>query len=80
MSEEPREPTNEYVFGDGVYYGRKMEALFDRIERYRACYVVLIDDRVTFRRVEYAIDTTEEKVYAIAGLGNSLGDRQRDGR
>ena len=124
----PREPTNEYVFRDDVYYGPKMEALFDRIERYcfqghthmpgvftrreffspeecnfqyrltdekvminvgsvgqprdgdpRACYVVLIDDQVTFRRVEYAIDTTVEKIYAIADLENSLGDRLRDG-
>lgn len=125
----PREPTNEYVFADDLYYGAKMEALFDRIERYcfqghthlpgvftrreffspeecnsqyrltdekvminvgsvgqprdrdpRACYVVLIDDQVTFRRVEYAIDTTVEKIYAIADLENSLGDRLRDGR
>ncbi len=125
----PREPTNDYVFGDDVYNGPKMEALFDRIERYcfqghthkpgvftrreffppeefnfqyrltdekmminvgsvgqprdrdpRACYVVLIDDQVTFRRVEYAIDTTVEKIYAIVDLENSLGDRLRDGR
>ncbi len=33
----------------------------------RACYVVLIDDQVTFRRVEYAIGTTVEKIYAISG-------------
>ncbi len=125
----PREPTNEYVFVEDVYNSAKMEALFDRIERYcfqghthmpgvftrreffspeecnfqyrlsdekvminvgsvgqprdrdpRACYVVLIDDQVTFRRVEYAIDTTVEKIYAIADLENSLGDRLRDGR
>ncbi len=46
----------------------------------RACYVLLIDDQITFRRVEYAIDTTVEKIYAIADLDNSLGDRLRDGR
>ena len=46
----------------------------------RDCYVVLIDDQVTFRRVGYAIDTTVEKIYAIADLENSLGDRLRDGR
>ncbi len=46
----------------------------------RACYVLLIDDQVTFRRVEYAIDTTVGKIYAIADLENSLGDRLRDGR
>ena len=125
----PRDPTNEYVFEFDVYNGRKMEALFDRIERYcfqghthipgvfthrkffspddcnfqyrltdekvminvgsvgqprdcdpRACYVVVIDDQVTFRRVEYAIDTTVEKFYAVVDLATSLGDRLRDGR
>ncbi len=30
----PREPTNEYVFPEDVYNQRKMDALFDRIERY----------------------------------------------
>jgi len=29
----PREPTNEYVFPEDVYNQRKMEALFDRIDR-----------------------------------------------
>jgi predicted phosphodiesterase len=45
----------------------------------RACYVVLMDDRVTFRRVEYSVDTTVKKIYAIRDLENSLGDRLRDG-
>ena len=124
----PLEPTNGYVFPGDAFDARKMEALFDRIERYcfqghthmpgvftrrefsspeqcnfqycltdekvminvgsvgqprdrdpRACYVVLIDDQVTFRRVEYDIDTTVEKIYAIVDLENSLGDRLRDG-
>ncbi len=30
----PREPTNEYVFPEDVYNQRKMDALFDRVERY----------------------------------------------
>jgi predicted phosphodiesterase len=123
----PLEPTNDYVFPGDAFDAGKMEALFDRIERYcfqghthmpgvfthgefispeecnfqyrltdekvminvgsvgqprdgdpRACYVVLIDDQVTFRRVEYDIDTTVEKIYAIVDLENSLGDRLRD--
>ncbi len=139
----PLEPTNDYVFPGDAFDARKMEALFDRIERYcfqghthmpgvftcrefhspmnddhmklyrffspeecdfqyrlgdkkvminvgsvgqprdcdpRACYVVLIDYQVTFRRVEYAIDTYVEKIYAIVDLEISLGDRLRDGR
>mgnify|MGYP005833256163 CR=1 FL=1 len=46
----------------------------------RACYVVLDDGRVEFRRVEYPIDRTIEKIYQIPDLDNFLGDRLRDGR
>ncbi|NLX56061.1 MAG: metallophosphoesterase family protein [Planctomycetaceae bacterium] len=129
----PREPTNEYVFPEDVYNQRKMDALFDRIERYcfqghthipgvftaggefitpdecdfeyrltgdkamfnvgsvgqprdgdpRACYVIVhLDDepRVEFRRVEYVMETTIQKIYKIPSLDNMLGDRLRSGR
>jgi diadenosine tetraphosphatase ApaH/serine/threonine PP2A family protein phosphatase len=129
----PREPTNEYVFPEDVYNQRKMDALFNRIERYcfqghthipgiftgsgefitpeechyrytltqektmfnvgsvgqprdsdpRACYVILHEgnDRVLeFRRVEYPLDTTVQKIYNIPSLDNMLGDRLRTGR
>jgi len=46
----------------------------------RACYVVLEDDLVTFRRVEYPAETTRDKIYAIAELENYLGDRLLVGR
>jgi predicted phosphodiesterase len=46
----------------------------------RACYVVLEDDMVSFRRVEYQCEKTIEKIYAIPELDNFLGDRLRDGR
>ena len=36
--------------------------------------------RVEFQRVEYNIETTIEKIYAIPDLDNFLGDRLRDGR
>ena len=36
--------------------------------------------RVEFQRVEYNIDATAEKIYAIPDLDNFLGDRLRDGR
>ncbi|MED5446800.1 MAG: metallophosphoesterase, partial [Planctomycetota bacterium] len=35
---------------------------------------------VEFQRVEYNIETTAEKIYAILDLDNFLGDRLRDGR
>jgi diadenosine tetraphosphatase ApaH/serine/threonine PP2A family protein phosphatase len=47
---------------------------------WRACYVVLDGDTVRFRRVEYDVDTTVQKVYAVPELDNFLGDRLRQGR
>jgi diadenosine tetraphosphatase ApaH/serine/threonine PP2A family protein phosphatase len=47
---------------------------------WRACYVVLDGDTLHYRRVEYDIETTVKKIYAIPDLDNFLGDRLRDGR
>ncbi len=47
---------------------------------WRSCYVLLDGDTITFRRVEYDIETTVKKIYDIAELDNFLGDRLRDGR
>ncbi len=46
----------------------------------RSCYVVLEDDVVTFRRVEYPLDKTIEKIHAVPELDNFLGDRLREGQ
>ena len=46
----------------------------------RACYVVLEDDLVHFRRVGYPFEETVRKIYEIPELDNFLGDRLRDGR
>jgi diadenosine tetraphosphatase ApaH/serine/threonine PP2A family protein phosphatase len=46
----------------------------------RACYVLLDDHEVRYRRVEYDVNTTVEKIYAIPELDNFLGDRLREGR
>ena len=47
---------------------------------WRACYVVLDNETITFRRVEYDVDTTVRKIYDVPDLDNFLGDRLRDGR
>ena len=47
---------------------------------WRACYVLLDKETIRFRRVEYDIDSTVKKIYAIPDLENFLGDRLRDGR
>ena len=46
----------------------------------RACYVVLEDNVVHFRHVEYDFETTIKKIYEVPDLDNFLGDRLRDGR
>ena len=46
----------------------------------RSCYVVLTDEEVEFRRVEYPFEDTIEKIYSVTQLDNMLGDRLRGGR
>jgi diadenosine tetraphosphatase ApaH/serine/threonine PP2A family protein phosphatase len=47
---------------------------------WRACYVLLDETTIRYRRVEYDVDATVRKIYAIPELENFLGDRLRDGR
>ncbi len=46
----------------------------------RSCYVILEDNVVRFRRIEYPFEETARKIYAIPELDDFLGDRLRDGR
>ncbi len=46
----------------------------------QACYVVLEDDLVRFRRVEYAVEETIKRIHEVPELDDFLGDRLRDGR
>ena len=48
----------------------------------RACYAILDTDKntVTFRRLEYDIETTANKIYAEKDLSDALGDRLKHGR
>ena len=50
------------------------------LERGRACYILLNDDTIHYRRVEYDVETTVKKIYGIDDLENFLGDRLREGR
>jgi predicted phosphodiesterase len=47
---------------------------------WRACYVLLDDNVIRYRRVEYDVDVTIKKIYGVPELENFLGDRLRDGR
>ena len=46
----------------------------------RSCYVVLDDEKITFRRVPYPVEVTAQKIYAEPDLDNFLGDRLKEGR
>lgn len=46
----------------------------------RACYVTFDGDAAVFRRVEYNVEQTVQKIYATRGLDRSLGDRLRAGK
>ncbi len=46
----------------------------------RACYIVIEDSVLTYRRVDYDVDKTAQKIYDIPDLDNMLGDRLRSGR
>ena len=72
---------------DGVYSldGRKTMVNVGSVGQprdgdWRGCYVLYDGKQVKFRRVEYDIDTTVQKIYDVPELENFLGDRLRDGR
>lgn len=46
----------------------------------RACYVILDDHTVRFRRIEYDFETTAQKIFDHPDLDRFLGDRLREGR
>ena len=46
----------------------------------RACYVLVEDGVIRFRRVPYDFQTTRKKIYDNPDLDNFLGDRLREGR
>ena len=46
----------------------------------RACYVILEDDIVHYRRIEYDVNRTAGKIFDIQDLDNFLGERLIEGR
>lgn len=46
----------------------------------RACWVLVTDSHVEFRRVPYDVERTAEKIYGVPELDPFLGDRLKEGR
>ena len=47
---------------------------------WRSCYVLIENDTIKYRRVEYDVDKTVKKIYDVPELENFLGDRLREGK
>jgi len=76
----PADINNQFVLGEDKTMVNVGSVGQPRDGNPRSCYVLLEDNVVHFRRVDYPYDTTIEKIYAIPELDNFLGDRLREGR
>lgn len=78
----PDEIGHQFKFGDAKTMVNVGSVGQPRDGDPRACYVVLDTEAltVTFHRVEYPLEQTVQKIYAVPELDNFLGDRLRDGR
>lgn len=76
----PEELGYEYRFGDEKTMVNVGSVGQPRDGDPRSCYVILEDDRLRFRRVEYDFEKTIAKIYETPELDNNLGDRLREGR
>ncbi|GAB4160306.1 MAG: metallophosphoesterase family protein [Planctomycetaceae bacterium] len=76
----PEEIDFQYVLGDSKALVNVGSVGQPRNGDNRSSYVILDDQKVTFRRVDYDFEQTAGKIYDIPDLDNFLGDRLRDGR
>lgn len=86
----PDELNSQYEFGTEKALVNVGSVGQPRDSDWRASYVVLETEsdngtpkpvnRLTYRRVEYDVEKTVQKIYNISDLDNFLGDRLRDGR
>lgn len=76
----PEECGHEFTFGDEKLMVNVGSVGQPRDGDPRACYVILEEEKVTFRRVDYDVETTSQRIYDIPELDNMLGDRIKSGR
>ncbi|MFO7902002.1 MAG: metallophosphoesterase family protein [Planctomycetota bacterium] len=75
----PRELDDIYVLGKGKCMVNVGSVGQPRDGDPRACYVIMEDDVIHFRRVSYPVEETVKKIHAISELDSFLGDRLREG-
>lgn len=76
----PGEVSNRYTLGDQKLMINVGSVGQPRDSDPRSSYVILDDDQVEFRRVEYDPNPTRLKILAIPELDDFLGDRLLEGR
>lgn len=76
----PGEVSNTYTLGDQKVMINVGSVGQPRDSDPRSSYVVLEDNQIEFRRVEYDPQQTRQKILAIAELDDFLGDRLLEGR
>ena len=76
----PEECDYQYALGEGKLMVNVGSVGQPRDNDPRACYVILTDETIYFRRVEYPFEDTIRKIYREHELDNMLGDRLRGGR
>lgn len=76
----PTEIGESYALGDEKVMINVGSVGQPRDGDWRSCYVIQEDNRITFRRVEYDVKQTAEKIYAIGDLERFLGDRLLEGK
>ena len=76
----PEELGNKYQLGEAKVMVNVGSVGQPRDSDSRSSYVILDDDVIEFRRVEYPVMETAQKIYEIPDLDNFLGDRLLEGR
>lgn len=76
----PRELSNVYQLTDQKVMINVGSVGQPRDNDPRSCYVVLDGDSVEFKRVEYPVEITRDKILAIPELDDFLGHRLLDGK
>lgn len=76
----PEDMNGQYVQGDEKIMVNVGSVGQPRDGNPRSCYVIQDGPKIEFRRVEYDVDTTADKIYKTPDLNDFLGDRIKEGR
>ena len=76
----PEELNYEYVYESQKFMCNVGSVGQPRDGDPRPCYVIQDDRKITYRRIDYDVSVTANKIYSIPDLDDFLGDRIKQGR